>query len=194
MRDAVLWDTGLRSGACNLAFDRCQRARTRCAGLTILRLHRSHPTASIGAHEAAHQSLRLSYCRRRGLAVVRRLTGGGAYYLDRAQLGWTLTAVPREVGATLAEVLERAGRGVARGLRTLGVEAASPAPDVVEVAGRKLGAVCARLDAGVVTAQGTLLVDVDVETMLKVLRVPREKLTPEGVAGARQRLVTLNEL
>ncbi len=41
---------------------------------------------------------------------------------------------------------------------------------------------------------GSVLLDADIATMLKTLRVPTEKLSPHGLAAARERLTTVNAL
>ena len=42
--------------------------------------------------------------------------------------------------------------------------------------------------------QGNVLLDVDIASMLRVLRVPTEKLSPDGLAAARERLTAINTL
>ena len=42
--------------------------------------------------------------------------------------------------------------------------------------------------------QGTLLIDFDVERMLRVLRIPAEKLSDKAIASAKERVVNLKEL
>ncbi|HKJ95739.1 MAG TPA: hypothetical protein VKA32_08935 [Gammaproteobacteria bacterium] len=178
----------------NVALDWHQRSLTRRSGEPWCRFHRTTPTASIGAHEAPRHALRLAYCRDQGIPIVRRLTGGGALYLDPNQLHWTATWPRRHKAAGLDQWLRRIGETIASGLRSKGVPARAAWPNDLEVDGRKLGIISLRLEPDVVTAYGSLLVDIDAETMLKVLRVPREKLSPEGLATARERLVTANEL
>lgn len=189
--------TGLRDGASNQALDRRMLALTASGGLhATLRFHRSAPAVSVGRRQALAREARLDYCRGHGIAVVRRLTGGGALYLDPNQVGFSLAlrADVRWANAALDRLLHHFARIVARALNAMGVAARAEPPNDVEVAGRKIASVfAARLD-GVVFVQGFVLLDADIRTMLEALRVPTEKLTADGLATARERLVTLAEL
>ncbi|MHB8249896.1 MAG: lipoate--protein ligase family protein [Acidithiobacillus sp.] len=191
--NGLIWgDSGLRGGPGNLALDREQRARTRSSGTPLLRFYACTPTASLGAYEDEAHALRPAYCQSRGIPIVRRLSGGGALYLDPGQLCWTLTMPAAE--PALGPWLARLGEGVCRGLAAHGVGARFRAPNDIEVDGRKLGSLFLGVEDGVLLAQGTLFGSLDVETMLKVLRVPKEKLTPEGFRSAAGRFAVLPPL
>lgn len=195
---AIAVDSGLRSGPENIRLDRDQweAAQGATPPLCRVRFHRYHPAVSLGAFETPGHALRAEYCRRRGIDIVRRVSGGGAVYLDPGQLCWTLTlarAAPTKK-MSLAEWMTRLGGGVVKGLRQLGLDAVFVAPNDIEVAGRKLACGFIALSDGAVLFQGGILTDLDTETMMKALRVPTEKLSPEGVRSARHRFVTLREL
>lgn len=196
-RNGVVADTGLRSGPENSRLDRAQWAAAQEADTPVcrVRFHRYRPTVALGAFETAGHALRAEYCRERGIAAVRRVSGGAAIYLDPDQLCWTLTlSRPAAWGErTLAEWLVRLCESVAQALRALRVDAVFAPPNDIEVAGRKLGSgFLARSDAALLF-QGSLLLDHDTETMMRALRVPTEKLTPDGVRSARGRFATLRE-
>ncbi|MCC6535663.1 MAG: DUF116 domain-containing protein [Burkholderiales bacterium] len=190
-------DSGLRNGSENNALDRAW-LRLHAAGLRppLLRFWRSRPSACCGAFQAIDRELRLEYCERRGIEYVRRPSGGGALYLDPAQLGVSLVCPRRFVaaGAGLQELLVRFGRGIAAGLRTLGAYTVFKAPNDLEIDGRKLACVFAALDGDAVLLMSTVLLGADIRTMLEALRVPTEKLSVDGLAAARHRLVTLTEV
>ena len=175
-------DSGLGDGWANLALDREQEARTRGGGAPLLRFYACTPTASLGAYEDEAHALRPEYCRAQGIPIVRRWSGGGALYLDSGQICWTLTVPATE--PSLGPWLARLGDGVCCGLAAQGVVARFRAPNDIELEGRKLGSLFLGVEDGVLLAQGTLFGSLDVETMLKVLRVPKEKLTPEGFRSA----------
>src|SRR3989304_5875354 len=72
-------DPGLASGIRNAAIDRAWlELRANGHGNDVLRLYRSHPTASIGRRQALDPGLRLHYCREHGIEGVRRASSGGA--------------------------------------------------------------------------------------------------------------------
>lgn len=185
-------DSGLRDGPANLALDREQRAHTRSSGTPLLRFYACTPTASLGAYEDEAHALRPAYCQSRGIPIVRRFSGGGALYLDPGQLCWTLTMPATE--PPLGPWLARLGEAVCRGLTAHGVSPRFRAPNDIELEGRKLGSLFLGVEDGVLLAQGTLFGSLDVETMLKVLRVPKEKLTPEGFRSAADHFAVLPSL
>lgn len=191
-------DSGLRSGPENIRLDRDQwrAARQAATPFCFVRFHRFLPTASLGALETPGHALRPEYCRHHEIDIVRRVSGGGAVYLDSGQLCWTLTFSRLAAGTptSLAEWLAWLSEGVIQGLRRLGVEANFAAPNDIEVAGHKLASGFVTLSESAVLFQGSILMAIDTEAMMKALRVPTEKLTPEGIRTARHRFVTLREL
>lgn len=193
----VVIDTGLRSGPENIRLDRAQwRAAQETDALVChVRFHRYRPAVSLGAFETAGHALRTEYCRDRGIDMVRRVSGGAAVYLNADQLCWTLTlSRPAAWGErSLAVWLAHLCEGVASGLQQLGVDAVFVSPNDIEVVGRKLASGFIALSDSALLFQGSLLLDHDTETMMKALRVPTEKLTPDGVRSARGRFATLRE-
>jgi lipoate-protein ligase A len=193
----VAVDSGLRTGPENLRLDRAQwrAAQAGRAPACRVRFHRYRPTVALGAFETAGHALRAEYCRRHGIDIVRRISGGGAVYLDPGQLCWTLTLSRRGIGRekNLPGWLELLGEAVAKGLRALGVDAAFAPPNDVEVNGRKIASGFLALSEAALLYQGSLLLDLDTETMMKALRVPTEKLSPDGVRSARGRFATLHD-
>jgi lipoate-protein ligase A len=160
-----------------------------------LEFYRFHPAVLIGRHQWGETEIRRDYCIRHGIALARRMTGGEAFYVDEGQLAWSLV-LPRAGGEApgLGAILGKACRGVAAGLARLGVETRFSAPNAVEAAQGRVARCYARATEGAVLIQGTVLCAVDIGRMLHALRVPTEKLSPAGLAGARQRFVTLDDV
>lgn len=198
VRTGIAIDTGLRSGPENIRLDRAQwyEAQEADAPICHVRFHRYRPTVSLGAFETAGHATRAEYCRDQGIDMVQRVSGGAAVYLDPGQLCWTLTlSRPGAWGRkSLMEWHALLGEGVAKGLHGFGLDAAFTPPNDIEVAGRKLASGFIALSDSALLFQGSLLLDHDTETMMKALRVPTEKLTPEGVRSARRRFATLQDM
>ncbi len=190
-----LLDTGLRPASENMALDRALLESCQAGAPNTLRFLRFEPSALIGFHQSASQELDLDYCRSAGIAISRRITGGGALYCDQGQIGWELF-VDRRTFATadMMEIARKACGMAVRGLQSLGVQAAFRPRNDIEVQGRKIGGTGGAFDGEALLYQGTVLIDFDVERMLRVLRIPREKLSDKAIASARERITTLRAL
>ena len=187
-----LIDTGMRSAAENMALDRALLESCQAGAPNTLRFLRFEPSALIGFHQSVSQELDLDYCRREGIAISRRITGGGALYCDQGQIGWELFVDRRTFATADMLAIARQVCGIAvEGLRSLGVDAAFRPRNDIEVAGRKIGGTGGAFDGNALLYQGTVLIDFDVERMLRVLRIPQEKLSDKAIASARERITTL---
>lgn len=190
-----LLDTGPRTAAENMALDEAiLEARSRNWAANTLRFLQFRPRCVlVGYHQAAEQEVRLDYCEAQGIEVNRRITGGGALFWDESQLGWEIyapvshPALPRR----LEDLYARLCQGAVRGLERLGVEAAFRPQNDVEVAGRKISGTGGTEMNGAFLFQGTLLVDFDVDTMLRALRIPTEKLKDKEVDSVKDRVTCL---
>jgi lipoate-protein ligase A len=194
----VVWrllDTSPRPATENMALDEVVlTARSKGLVPNTLRFLQFSPHCTlVGYHQAVEQEIRLSYCQEHGIEVNRRLTGGGGLYWDESQLGWEIYAsqddprFPRR-----AETLyERICQAAIRGLEKLGVRAAFRPKNDIEVEGRKLSGTGGTSLDGAFLFQGTLLVDFDVDTMLRALRIPTEKLKDKETESVRERVTCL---
>lgn len=191
-----LVDTGLLGAAENMAWDRALLDAREAGEIgNTLRFLRFKPCALVGHHQSLEQELDLDYCAAQGIQVQRRITGGGAIYFDPGQLGWELFLSRDALGtADMAEIARRVCEAAAAGIRRLGVDARFRPRNDIEVAGRKISGTGGSFEGRALMYQGTLLLDFEVEQMLKALRIPAEKLRDKAVASVRQRVVSLREL
>jgi len=191
-----LIDTGLRPAAQNIALNRALlEARQADEIPSTLRFLRFEPCALLGYHQSAEQELNLDYCRDNGIAIQRRITGGGAIYFDETQIGWELYLHKSDLGtADMQQISRRICEAAARGISALGVDARFRPRNDIEVDGRKISGTGGAFDGDALMYQGTLLVEFDVEKMLRVLRIPAEKLSGKAVASARERVANLADL
>jgi lipoate-protein ligase A len=189
-------DTGVREGRFQIALDQAMLELHQAGRLPdTFRFMRFPPTALIGRHQALSQEVDVAHCRRHGVGIVRRITGGGAIYLDEGQLGWGLVFGRHALGTrSLAEVARDICLAVAAGLRRLGVNARYRPRNDIEVEGRKVSGTGGFFDGDTLVYQGTVLVDMNPAAMVAALRVPRAKLEKRQLDSAAQRVVTLCEL
>lgn len=186
----AVFDAGPHDGAAHVAHDAAQCAAS--GRKAWLRFHRYAPCASLGRHETAGHAIRGPWCREQGIGIVRRASGGTAAYLDPDQLCLTLS-LPRGREPSALEWLPRLADAAAAGLARLGLAARYVPPHEIEVGGRRLAFVFLDADARSILFHLYLHVRIDIETHLKVVRMPLEKLSAEGRQTARERVATLEE-
>jgi lipoate-protein ligase A len=189
-------DTGVREGRSNIAFDAALiELRQANEVPDTIRFMRFPPTALIGRHQDLSREINLGYCAEDGIGTVRRMTGGGAIYLDEGQLGWELVFHRSSLGiAALPDIAREICNAAAAGLSELGVDARFRPRNDIEVDGRKISGTGGFFDGDILIYQGTVLVDMNAEQMVKALNVPQSKVEKHKLDSAEQRVVTLKEL
>jgi len=190
-----LLDTGSRSAAENMALDEILlelKAEGRIPH-TLRFLQFSSPSVLVGHHQSVEEEVRLDYCRDKGIEINRRITGGGALYWGRQELGWEIyvsKADPRSP-SRIEDLYRRMGEAGAEGLRHLGVRAHFRPRNDIEVQGRKISGTGGTELSGAILFQGTVLVDFDVDEMLRALRIPTEKLQDKEIESVKERVTCL---
>lgn len=189
-------DTGVVEGCLNIATGQAIiESRQQGKVPDTLRFLRFPPTALVGRHQALGQEIDLEFCAANGIAVVRRITGGGAIFLDPGQLGWELALDRRTLGiSSLPELTRVICEAAADGISRLGVKARYRPRNDIEVGGRKISGTGGFFDGNTLFFQGTVLVDMDPGMMVSALRVPKTKLEKRDLDSAQSRVVTLREL
>jgi len=131
---------------------------------------RSQPTVSLGQFQKAAEAVDLEECVRRGVAIVRRRSGGGSIYTDGGQLIFAIITSESILGSTPAGAFKAVCGAVAESLRGLGAHAAYRPMNDVEVRGRKVSGSAQLRRHGSLLHHGTVIVDTDLETMDAVLK------------------------
>lgn len=190
-------DTGVRDGRLQIAFDEALIELHKAGQVPdTVRFLRFPPTALVGRHQAVSHELMVDHIKRNGVGVVRRITGGGAIYLDERQVGWELvlsrTRLPMP---TLADYTRAICEAVAHGLsKRFAIDARFRPRNDIEVDGRKISGTGGFFDGDTLIYQGTVLVDVDPAAMMACLNVPRAKLEKRDLDKAEARVTTLKAL
>jgi lipoate-protein ligase A len=156
--------------------------------------YRSH-CALIGRFQRAASELRLEECRRAGVEVNRRPTGGGAIIMGRDQLGVAIMVaapVAERSYERAREQFTRFSAGLIETLREVGIDAQYRRKNDVEVGSRKIAGLGIYFDpAGGLLFHASLLIDLDVAFMLRVLRTPFEKISDKEIATVAERMTTV---
>ncbi len=189
-------DTGIRHCREQMAFDQalidCHKAGQIPDTIRFLQFP---PSVLVGRHQAISQELNLEACLKAGVDIGRRITGGGALYLDDGQFGWELVFHRKTLAiADLGELTREICQAAAFGLSKLGIEARYRPRNDLEVEGRKISGTGGFFDGSTIFYQGTTLFDMDAEKMASLLNIPAAKLAKRGQTSGAQRVITLMEL
>ena len=144
-------------------------------------LWRNRPSVIIGLNQNAYSEVNLGYLAAHGILLARRVTGGGAVYHDLQNLNYTF--IGRDV--TPGPMVEA--------LRSLGVDAQLTGRNDIFVDGRKVSGYARRVWHDRQIVHGTLMYDVDLETLARVLDVPGSKLSSKGIASVKSRVANLKD-
>jgi lipoate-protein ligase A len=183
-------ETDLAQPAYTVACDQALLA-ARAEGSAPDTLHlyrRSRPAISLGHFQVLEDCVDVELAGESGIEVIRRLSGGSAIYTDPGQLIYCLAVSADQVPESPLESYPVLCRGLVEALAILGVHAAYRPLNDVEVDGRKISGSAQTRKRGVVLQHGTILVDTDVDIMVRVLKAQRDKRW-----RARSELTTLKE-
>ena len=145
----------------------------------------------IGSFQSWRNEIDEEGAAKHGMTVVRRVSGGGAMFV---QPGNTITYslhVPTSLveGLSFEQSYAFLDDWVLGALRELGIEATYvPINDIASPAGKIAGAAQKRYAAGAVLHHVTMAYDIDAGAMLEVLRIGREKLSDKGTTSANKRV------
>ena len=189
-------DTRIRPCRAQIAFDQALIDLHSAGKIPdTIRFLQFPPSVLVGRHQAISHELHLDACRAAGVEIGRRVTGGGALYLDEGQFGWELVFNKNTLGiATLGDLAREICEAAAFGLSKLGIDARYRPRNDIEVNGRKISGTGGFFDGDTIFYQGTTLVDMDARKMASLLNIPAAKLAKHNETSAAQRVVTLREL
>jgi lipoate-protein ligase A len=196
----------------NMACDEALLRRAATSGEAVFRVYAwREPTLSLGRNQPARDEYDVDALNERGIAVVRRLTGGRAVLHDR-EVTYSVTA-PEAFGATLRDAYLRINQVLVQGLRSLGVAAAiadprgrAPAPSTAPcfeeptegelvLGGRKLAGSAQYREDGALLQHGSILVEDDQSLVASMLRTPAAAPPPPATLhGAIGRAPALDEV
>lgn len=147
------------------------------------------PTVIIGRNQVLEAEVNLDYCRRNGVKIVRRKSGGGCVYADRDNI--MISYVSRR--GDVAEIFERYLSALTSCLCSLGLKAEKLGRNDILVEGRKVSGNAFHQLPDRSIVHGTLLYNTDFDALEEAIRPPVEKLLRHGVASVRQRVGNLRD-
>lgn len=192
-----LLKTGVNNAFTNMAVDEAILvANSEGKAPPTVRFYGWEPAAiSIGYFQSLEEEVDLSKCRQFGIDYVRRITGGGAVFHEK-ELTYSII-IPESHPEISKNIMESYGRicgAVMKGLKNLGIESVyAPINDIL-TNGKKISGNAQTRKARTVLQHGTILMDVDVEKMFSLLKVPNEKIKDKLIADVKQRVTSIKHI
>ncbi|EPR76721.1 Lipoate-protein ligase A [Leifsonia rubra CMS 76R] len=149
------------------------------------------PAVVIGSFQSLSNEVDLDNAAKFGFDVVRRISGGGAMFMEAGTVITYSIYAPVELvhGMTFADSYAFLDEWVIIALKSLGIDASyQPLNDITSPSGKIGGAAQKRLGAGAVLHHVTMSYDMDGEKMVQVLRIGREKMSDKGTKSAAKRV------
>ena len=154
---------------------------------------RIEPEVVLGRFQSVRNEVDEAAAAAAGVRITRRMTGGGAMFVEPANvITYSITAPPELVAdMSFVESYAFLDEWVVHALRSLGIDAwYQPINDITSAQGKIGGAAQARRH-GAVLHHVTMSYDLRADTMAQVLRIGREKVSDKGIASAAKRVSPL---
>ena len=155
----------------------------------VFYLWQNRPAVIVGFNQEVNTEVNLDYLKANGIALVRRVTGGGAVYHDLGNLNYTIVGRSEDLERDYPEYASL----MMKALQALGVPATLSGRNDILVGERKVSGFAKRVCKNRLMVHGTLMYDVDLEILTKVLNPSVTKLQSKGIASVRSRVANLCE-
>jgi lipoate-protein ligase A len=149
------------------------------------------PSVVIGSFQSMRNEVDPAGADRHGVTVVRRISGGGAMFMEHGNAITYSLYVPQSLvdGMSFADSYPFLDAWVMEALEKLGITAwYQPLNDIATEVGKIGGAAQKRLANGGMLHHVTMSYDIDADKMLEVLRIGKEKMSDKGTRSAKKRV------
>jgi lipoate-protein ligase A len=149
------------------------------------------PSTVIGSFQSYRNEVDPDGVAKHGIKVVRRISGGGAMFMEAGNCITYSLYLPQTLvdGLSFADSYPFLDAWVMAALEKLGITAFYvPLNDIATDQGKIGGAAQKRLANGGMLHHVTMSYDIDADKMVEVLRIGKEKLSDKGTRSAKKRV------
>lgn len=145
---------------------------------------RVEPTVMLGRNQLTENEVNIDYCKRNGIHIFRRKSGGGCIYADKGCMQFSYISFAENVNHAFVEYMQ----GIADMIKSLGINTELSGRNDILVEGKKVaGSAFYRLK-GRSVLHNSLLFSTELEHLAQALTPSKEKLQSKGVASVSQRV------
>ena len=154
----------------------------------ILYLWQNQNTVVIGRNQNAWKECKVTKLEEENGHLARRLSGGGAVYHDLGNLNFTFLVNKDEYS------LEKQLQVIINAMGRLGLKAEKSGRNDILIDGKKFSGNAFYEQEKHCYHHGTIMVDVNMETLSRYLTVSKDKLKSKGVDSVKSRVTNLKDL
>jgi len=154
-------------------------------------LWRNAPSIIVGKHQNTLAEINIDYVKEKNIAVVRRLSGGGAVFHDLGNINFTFI---QNVESDMSKVdFKRYTQPIIDVLKQLGIDAKFEGRNDIMIDGRKISGNAEHVYKNRVLHHGTLLFSSKMADLSAALKVNPLKYQDKGVKSVRSRVTNISE-
>jgi lipoic acid synthetase/lipoate-protein ligase A len=147
------------------------------------------PSVIFGRNQLIENEVNLDFCKKHGIQMYRRKSGGGCVYADKRNVMFSYITSEEQVGFTFNRYINM----VVTVLQRLGVDASASGRNDVMIGDRKVSGNAFYHLPGCSIVHGTMLYDTDMVNMVGAITPSDAKLLSKGVASVYQRVALLKD-
>lgn len=157
---------------------------------TIHFYRRKPPAISLGYFQDPEEEVNIKLCKKAGVELLRRASGGGAIYTDEKQLIFAV-AYKETTTQSIIESYKKIGDVIITAFHEFSLDAKFKPINDVLINGKKISGSAQTRKAGAILHHGTVIVDCDFEKMAKYLKFSSEKNADNSHKKITERITSL---
>ncbi|MCL2624254.1 MAG: lipoate--protein ligase family protein, partial [Planctomycetaceae bacterium] len=147
----------------------------------------------LGSFQVPDAEIDMNCARDEGVQIVRRSSGGGTIYTDSGTLLLTMILPCSEGQYPQRAAREMLTGAVVGSLNRMEIPAKPEGRNDITVEGKKISGLAQYVRNGRVCSHCSLLYDMDLDMLTRILRVDDEKITSKAIRSVRNRVTNLKE-
>jgi len=159
---------------------------------TLLFCYPDRPFVCLGYHQEIEKEIRVDFCKKTNIPIVRRVIGGGTVLLDDGQFFYQVIVSRKnpKVPLTIAGAYKTLLEAPVLTYRDLGISAEYKPINDIEVHDKKISGTGAGQVEETTVLTGNIILDFNYDLMTQIFKVPSEKFRDKISKSLRERLTT----
>jgi lipoyltransferase/lipoate-protein ligase len=154
------------------------------------------PAVAIGFFQEIKSVVNLKNCKKDDVEIFRRLTGGGAVYkYPKGELNYSFIIPEKEIKEKeITKSYEKIGNAIIKGLKKIGIECRLAGINDILFNNKKISGNAQTRINNTILQHGTILLDFDIDSMIKYLKISKEKIKDKEIKNIKDRVGTIKEI